>query len=315
MLSLISVCQISTLMENKDTLHSHEEHKEPRAECLSFTRTTVNITPPELHMRHFQLRTHPHMRTEADQHHQSASPCVHAAGPTRTSSHSYKHARPDLPASVASRNRCWNGETNRWWHVCAVRAAPASPACPHAHAHTCKHNYQSCRCLSVREHDTCAKKEDTHALPVIQKTRNTWSGNCKVSPETNCSHFSSECTHARMHAHAPTFWFCFGFLPSSCIRCRQKVRFLRHPGMVMRMVMKSRSWHAEKHRPSTLSGSVLAALPRCVCRWAAAALSGNDPADRPCDSRSLCGTNALSLTLLGAQSPLSLPLPIYVLPL
>lgn len=37
-------------------------------------------------------------------------------------------------------------------------------------------------------------------------------------------------------AHRKLF---FALLPSSCIRCRQKVRFLRQPGMVMK---ETRKW-------------------------------------------------------------------------
>lgn len=146
--------------------------------------------------------------------------------------------------------------------MCAQRAAPTDQACPCARAHghtnaqlpklqvflnqpTKRTRKQRQRARTHTHNHTHAR---THALPVIQKTLKQAKRKAqtfKVSPETSRSHFSPHLTSKRTHValartgahaharkHKRTF-ICFAFLPSSCIRCRQKVRFRRQPGMVM----------------------------------------------------------------------------------
>lgn len=112
-------------------------------------------------------------------------------------------------------------------------------------SHTLTHaRSQSCRCFSVRSTDC--------TLPVMQKSLDTWSRKRKdskrlrkqavhISAQILKPHIIRAQTRTATRARIQTRWrqhkrayISFAFLPSSCIRCRQKVRFSRQPGMLLR---------------------------------------------------------------------------------
>lgn len=89
------------------------------------------------------------------------------------------NTRPDLPASVASRNVCWNGGTNPWWHVCAQRAALAARAypCTHTRAHTVSeaagasqstHKTQTTQHTHTHTHFQWSRKIRAHEAEIIK---------------------------------------------------------------------------------------------------------------------------------------------------
>lgn len=180
------------------------------------------------------------------------------------------HSHHDLPASVASRYLCWKGGTNPGWQLCALRAATKDRArqCIRAKlsdnrfiSHKPHTRPQSCRCSSVRTTDH-ATKPGARAHAHSQWCRKVWTHEAKPKhlnwlrekaihicadvrtprcPRANAHPNTRHHPYTLMQTQAHIHLFCFAFLPSSCIRCRQKVRFLRQPGILLRSRRRGRA--------------------------------------------------------------------------